>query len=120
MFSDRRRGRLAGNGEINHGKGMFGAAAFTFPFYNTNLVKGHGDGQEKGNSDYGKVCQTISFKFLGSKSPFSLWGTIKGERAVASRKEFAACFKSYEVIFHRYNFLHLTGVSVRRTSNRLQ
>lgn len=48
---------MAGNGKINHGKGMFDAAALAFLFQNTKLVK--------------------------EKSPFSLWGTIRGERAAA-------------------------------------
>lgn len=39
MFSERRCRKLAGNGKINHGKGMFGAAALTFPFQNTLLNK---------------------------------------------------------------------------------
>jgi hypothetical protein len=30
---------LADNGKINHGKGMFGAAALTFPFQNIGIVK---------------------------------------------------------------------------------
>lgn len=37
MFSERRSRRLAGNGKINHGKGMFGAAALTFPFQNIEI-----------------------------------------------------------------------------------
>ena len=103
---------MAGNGKINHGKGMFGATALTFPFQNTKLVKGHGDGQEKGNSNYGEICWIISFKSRGSKSPFTLWGTIRSERATANRKTLLSAIKSYEVVFHRYNFLHLTGVRV--------
>ena len=62
LFSGHGYRRLADNGKINHGKGMFGAAALTFPFQYTKLVKGHGDGQEKGNSDYGEICRIISFK----------------------------------------------------------
>lgn len=39
MFSERRCWRLAGNGKINRGKGMFGAAALTFPFQNIEIGK---------------------------------------------------------------------------------
>jgi len=56
MFSEHRCRRFADNGKINQGKGMFGAAALTFPFQNTKLVKGYWNGQEKGYSDFGEVC----------------------------------------------------------------
>lgn len=39
MFSKRRCRRLAGNRKINRGKGMFGAAALTFPFQNIEIGK---------------------------------------------------------------------------------
>ena len=87
LFSGHGCRRLADNGKINHGKGMFGAAALTFPFQITKLVKGHGDGQEKG------VLSEV-------------------KEQLQTERNLLSAIKSYEVVFHRYNFLHLTGVRV--------
>ena len=70
-FPDLRCRRLADNGKINHEKGMFCAAARTFPFLN-NMIKGYGYGQKKSNSDYDKGSSIIPCESGGSKSYFSL------------------------------------------------
>ena len=51
---------MADNGKINHEKGMFCAAAWTFPFLNSR-IKGYGYGQKKGDSGHDNVCGCIGF-----------------------------------------------------------
>jgi hypothetical protein len=49
---------LADNEKINHEKGMFGAAAWTFPFLIIKY-KGYDHGQKKGNSNNDESGRTV-------------------------------------------------------------
>lgn len=108
---------MADNRKINHKKGMFDAAAWTFPFLNK---------QEKLKDTFMDKKRAIQIMTKAA----SLYKTNLEDRKilflyglpVEVRKQLRAggnrlfSIKSYEAAFHRYNFLHLTGVRVNNAS----
>ena len=113
---------MADNRKINHEKGMFDAAAQAFPFLKTMWHMVCIIWDKDGLMNKRRAIQIMANaaglykENLEDQRILFLYGTpseIKKELRMESGKPLS--MKKYEAVFHRYNFLHLTGVKINRT-----
>lgn len=113
LFSGHRCRRLADNGKINHEKGMFDAAALTFPFQNTELVKKDiGMDKRRAIQIITKAAGSYHLNLEDQKVLFLYGIPSEVKKQLELEGHRLSVIKGFEVVFHRYNFLHLTGVRV--------
>lgn len=90
---------------------MFGAAALTFPFQNIEI------GEKDAGMDKRRAIQIMAesaglyhLNLEDQKILFLYGAASEVRKQLNSEGNRLMAIKSYEVAFHRYNFLHLTGV----------
>ncbi len=121
LFSRRRCWRLADNGKINHEKGMFSAAALTFPFLNSianiywHEAKDVIMDKRRAIQIMTKAAKLYQDNLEDQKVLFLYGLPSEVKKQLQTEEKDLSCIQGYEVAFHRYNFLHLTGVKLNKS-----
>ena len=95
---------------------MFGAAALTFPFQNIEIGKKDiGMDKRRAIQIMAKSAGLYHLNLEDQKILFLYGMPPEVKKQLNTEGNRLMAVKSYEVAFHRYNFLHLTGVKVNST-----
>lgn len=95
---------------------MFGAAALTFPFQNLQIDKKDiGMDKRRAIKIMAKSAGLYHLNLEDQKILFLYGMPPEVKKQLNTEGSRLIAVKSYEVVFHRYNFLHLTGVKANST-----
>lgn len=95
---------------------MFGAEALTFPFQNIEIgEKDTGMDKRRANQIMAKSAGLYRLNLEDQKILFLYGVASEVRKQLNSEGNRLMDIKSYEVAFHRYNFLHLTGVKANNS-----
>ena len=95
---------------------MFGAAALTFPFQNIEIGKKEiGMDKRRAIQIMVKSSELYHLNLEDQKILFLYGVPSEVRKQLNTEGNRLVAIKSYEVAFHRYNFMHLTGIKANNT-----
>ncbi len=105
---------MADNGKINREKGMFGAAAWTFPFLSQVQSEEGFMNKKRAIQILTKAAGLYHANLENQKILFLYGIPSEVRKQLQEGGGSVSSIKSYEVVFQRFNFQHLTGVQINR------